>query len=248
MLSIKNGLMIGVMLLVIAGCSSGANGASATDSNGATAAQSTPPSDNSTTTTSTAATTTPDTNTMSSTTQTTNDNAGDPPKTGDDVAVITTNYGTIVFKFFPDKAPKSVANFKKLADSKFYDGTKFHRVIPRFMIQGGDPNTKGSDRNTYGTGGPGWSVDAEFSDIKHVRGIVSMARSSDPNSAGSQFFIMVAPYPSLDGQYSAFGHVVSGMDTVDKIVSLERDDRDDPVIGKEAVMKTVRIEKWPVKG
>jgi peptidyl-prolyl cis-trans isomerase B (cyclophilin B) len=169
------------------------------------------------------------------------------PKAGDEVAVIETNYGRIVFKFFPDKAPKHVANFKKLATSNFYDGTKFHRVIPRFMIQGGDPNSKGKDRSTYGMGGPKEHVQAEFNDIHHDRGIVSMARSGDPNSAGSQFFIMVAPNSGLDGQYSAFGQVVEGMDTVDKIVNLPRDERDDPNPGSEAVMKSVRIEKWPIK-
>jgi cyclophilin family peptidyl-prolyl cis-trans isomerase len=179
--------------------------------------------------------------------QTSNSNVGNPPKKGDKVAVIKTNYGTIVFKFFPDKAPKSVANFEKLAGSHFYDGTKFHRVIPNFMIQGGDPNSKGSDRSTYGMGGPGWKVPAEFSVIKHVRGIVSMARAQDPDSAGSQFFIMVAAAPSLDGQYSAFGHVIKGMDVVDKIVNLPRDERDDPLSGHEAVLESVRIEKWPLK-
>lgn len=179
--------------------------------------------------------------------QTTNENAANPPKSGENVAVIKTNYGTIIFKFFPDKAPKTVANFEKLARSHFYDGTKFHRVIPGFMIQGGDPNTKGSDRSTYGQGGPGYKVNAEFSFIKHVRGIVSMARTQDPNSAGSQFFIMVAAAPSLDEQYTAFGHVVKGMDVVDKIVNLPRDERDDPNPGHEAVVKSIRIEKWPVK-
>lgn len=238
--------------MFVAGCSGGSDTASAANSTNPT--PDTTPSATQPTTASaapaaaahTASATTPEPKSMTNSDQTTNDNAGNPPKNGDEVAVIDTNYGKIVFKFFPDKAPKSVANFKKLADAKFYDGTKFHRVIPGFMIQGGDPNSKGTDRSTYGMGGPGWHVDAEFSDINHVAGIVSMARSSDPNSAGSQFFICVAPASSLDGQYSAFGHVVKGMDVVNKIVNLERDSRDDPVPGKEAVMKSVRIEKWPI--
>lgn len=167
------------------------------------------------------------------------------PKDGDEVAVMETSLGRVVLMFFPDKAPHHVDNFKKLARKGFYDGTKFHRVIPGFMIQGGDPNTKKGDTSTWGMGGPGYSVDAEFNDVKHERGILSMARSSDPNSAGSQFFIMVAKYPSLDGQYSAFGKVVSGMDVVDKIVNLPRDANDRP--NTPPVVKSLKIVKWPVK-
>ena len=169
------------------------------------------------------------------------------PKVGEEVAVITTNQGKIVFKFFPDKAPRTVENFKRLAGQKFYDGIKFHRVIPGFMIQGGDPNTKGENRASYGLGGPGYQINAEFNDVHHGRGIVSMARSSDPNSAGSQFFICVADAGFLDHQYTAFGKVLSGMDVADKIVNLPRDEKDDPKPGNEAIMQTVRIEKWPVK-
>lgn len=168
-----------------------------------------------------------------------------PPKNGEDVAVIETNFGRIILKFFPNKAPNHVANFEKLANKKFYDGTKFHRVIPGFMIQGGDPYSK-TGAGPVGTGGPGYTVKAEFNDTKHTRGILSMARSQDPDSAGSQFFIMVAASPQLDGQYSAFGQVVQGMDVVDKIVNLPRDGSDKPT-PTEAVMKTVRIVKWPVK-
>lgn len=178
---------------------------------------------------------------------TTNDNVKDQPKAGDDVAVITTNYGTIIFKFLPDKAPQTVDNFKKLANQGFYNGSKFHRVIPGFMIQGGDPNSKGADRTSYGSGGPGYTVPDEFSDISHVRGIVSMANTGQPNSGGSQFFIVVKDSPFLDGKYSVFGYVVKGMDVADKIVALPRDPKDDPIIGHEAVMKSVKIEKWPVK-
>lgn len=167
------------------------------------------------------------------------------PKNGEKVAVIDTNMGRIILKFFPDKAPGHVKNFVKLAEKGFYDGTKFHRVIPKFMIQGGDPNTKTGD-GPAGTGGPGYQIDAEFNDTHHARGILSMARSSDPNSAGSQFFICVADAGFLDRQYTAFGQVVHGMDVVDKIVALPRNSQDMPTPG-EAVMKKVRIMTWPVK-
>lgn len=166
------------------------------------------------------------------------------PKNGDDIAILTTNRGTIVVKFFPQKAPKHVENFIKLAKKGFYDGTKFHRVIPGFMIQGGDPNTKSGDPSTWGTGGPGYTVSAEFNDIPHTRGILSMARAQDPDSAGSQFFIMHARYPSLDGQYSVFGQVIKGMDVVDKIVTTPRGENDRP--NTPQVLKKVVIKKWPV--
>ena len=135
------------------------------------------------------------------------------------VAELHTTAGEIDIRFFPDVAPNHVKNFVDLAEKGFYNGTKFHRIIPGFMIQGGDPNTISGSPATWGTGGSGKYVNAEFSSIKHKRGIVSMARSNDPNSASSQFFIMVADYPSLDNQYSAFGQVTKGMDVVDKIVS-----------------------------
>lgn len=169
------------------------------------------------------------------------------PKTGEEVAVLTTNLGTIELKFFPNLAPKHVANFKKLARSGFYNGTKFHRVIPNFMIQGGDPNSKDSNRANDGTGGPGWTVPAEFNKHPHSRGILSMARTADPNSAGSQFFITVAPTPQLDGQYTVFGQVIKGMDVVDKIVNLPRDPNDNPLAQNPAIVKSVKIVKWPVK-
>lgn len=169
------------------------------------------------------------------------------PKRGEEVAVIETNHGRIIVKFFPNKAPKHVAAFKSLAKKKFYDGTRFHRVIPGFMIQGGDPLSKGTDRSRYGTGGPGYTLPAEFNDIKHTPGILSAARTSDPNSAGSQFFLMHGTSPHLDRQYTVFGQVIKGMNVVEKIVNLPRDDRDAPLAGNEAVMKSVRIVKWPVK-
>lgn len=143
-------------------------------------------------------------------------------------AIIETKYGEIEIKFYPDAAPGHVENFTTLAKQGFYDGTIFHRVIPGFMIQGGDPNTKGPDKSTYGMGGPGGNVKAEFSKIPHKRGIVSMARSQDPDSAGSQFFIVVKDSNFLDGQYTVFGEVVMGMEAVDKIVSLPRNMKDLP--------------------
>lgn len=154
-----------------------------------------------------------------------------------EVAVITTPHGEIVVQFFPDLAPKHVESFKKLVKDGFYDGTAFHRVIPGFMIQGGDPNSKDADnRAAHGTGGPGYSIPAEFSDRKHTRGILSAARSQDPNSAGSQFFLCVADSPWLDDQYSIFGEVISGMEVADKIVAEERDPRDNPLKRMEVTM------------
>jgi len=148
------------------------------------------------------------------------------------LATIQTEAGDITIKFLYDKAPNHVKNFVDLAASGFYDGTFFHRVIPGFMIQGGDPNTKVSPPapgKAYGTGGNGNNhVKAEFNDVSHKRGIVSMARASDPNSASSQFFIVVKDSTFLDGQYSAFGEVVSGMDVADKIVNAPRGASDLP--------------------
>jgi peptidyl-prolyl cis-trans isomerase B (cyclophilin B) len=146
-----------------------------------------------------------------------------------EVAVLETSMGKIVLEFFPNAAPKHVANFKQLAKSGFYNGTKFHRVIPGFMIQGGDPNSKDNDRSNDGTGNSGTKVPAEFTSIPHKRGILSMARSQDPNSASCQFFIVVKDSNFLDNQYSAFGRVIEGMDVADKIVSVKRDERDNPL-------------------
>lgn len=145
-----------------------------------------------------------------------------------EIAVIETKFGKIEVEFFEDKAPGHVKNFKDLAKKGFYDGTIFHRVIPGFMIQGGDPNTKSDDRSNHGMGGPGYSIKAEFNDTPHKRGILSMARSSDPNSAGSQFYIVVKDSAFLDGQYTAFGKVLSGMTVADQIVNAPRDRRDNP--------------------
>ena len=146
-----------------------------------------------------------------------------------EIAVIETSLGNIEFELLEDVAPGHVQNFKDLANSDFYNGTTFHRVIPGFMVQGGDPNTKSDDRSSHGMGGPGHTIKAEFNDEPHVRGIVSMARSQDPDSAGSQFFVVVKDSDFLDGQYTAFGKVISGMDVADKIVDSPRDDRDNPI-------------------
>jgi peptidyl-prolyl cis-trans isomerase B (cyclophilin B) len=154
--------------------------------------------------------------------------------------IINTNFGKITFKSFPELAPETVRNFEKLAKDGFYDGTFFHRVIPGFMIQGGDPNTKSGEKSTWGTGGPGYSIKAEFSSRSHLRGIVSMARSQDPDSAGSQFFIVTADSTFLDRQYTVFGEVIEGMEVADKIVNLQRDGNDCPL--EEAKMLQVVVE------
>ena len=146
--------------------------------------------------------------------------------------------GDIVLKFFPDVAPGHVKNFTDLAKKGFYNGTTFHRVIPGFMIQGGDPNSKNPDRSMHGMGGPGHKVKAEFNSKPHKRGIVSMARSNDPDSAGSQFFICVADANFLDWQYTVFAEVVTGMDVADKVVSMKRDGNDNPF---ERVEMTVTV-------
>jgi cyclophilin family peptidyl-prolyl cis-trans isomerase len=156
-------------------------------------------------------------------------------------AVIETKFGNLSLRFFPDVAPNHVKNFIDLAKKGFYDGTLFHRVIPGFMIQGGDPNTRNPDPSKHGTGGPGYTLKAEFNDRPHKKGTLSMARAADPNSAGSQFFICVAPSSFLDKQYTVFGEVVSGMDVADKIVSQPRDKRDNP--NDRIEMKVRIVEK-----
>ena len=168
-----------------------------------------------------------------------------PPPTPGPRAIIKTKFGEIHIKFYPDVAPNHVENFIKLAKSGFYDGTIFHRVIPGFMIQGGDPNTKNSLRkDTYGQGGPKDEkgnpilLKAEFSDIPHKRGIVSMARASEPDTAGSQFFIVVEQSPFLDRKYTAFGEVTKGLGVADKILMLPRNDHDLP---NERIEITVTI-------
>ena len=171
-----------------------------------------------------------------------------------EVAIISTEFGDMVVDFFEGNAPKHVESFKLHAENGYYNGTIFHRVIPGFMIQGGDPNTKGENNASYGTGGHAakyygignqnesatWTLPAEFNSIKHREGILSMARANNPNSGGSQFFICAAEAPHLNGKYTVFGQVIEGIEIVDQIVNLPRDARDNP--NRRIEMK-VRIEK-----
>ncbi|MCH7561253.1 MAG: peptidylprolyl isomerase [Thaumarchaeota archaeon] len=154
-------------------------------------------------------------------------------------ASIETNFGKISFKLISELAPETVRNFEKLAKDGFYDGTLFHRIIPGFMIQGGDPNTKTDNKGSWGTGGPGYNIKAEFSSRSHLRGMVSMARSQDPDSAGSQFFIVTADSTFLDRQYTVFGEVTEGLDVVDKIINLKRDGNDCPLEKVQMIRVTV---------
>ena len=141
-----------------------------------------------------------------------------PMNPSSEVAVIKTNEGEMVIEFWSDAAPKTVENFKKLARSGFYDGTTFHRIVKGFMIQGGDPNSKDpAKENSFGQGGPGYKIKAEFNNHSHERGVISMARGPDPDSAGSQFFICLAPVPRLDGQYTTFGKLIKGDDVLEQI-------------------------------
>jgi len=175
-------------------------------------------------------------------------------KSEKEIAVITTQYGDMVIEFYNRAAPKHVESFKLHVKNGFYNGTIFHRVIPGFMIQGGDPNTKGNNKSIYGQGGhsakyygigledkpKSWNIPAEFNDIKHTRGILSMARSNDRNSAGSQFFICDAAASHLDAQYTVFGKVVEGLEIIDRIVNMPRDDNNNPL---SRVEMKVRLEK-----
>ncbi len=162
-------------------------------------------------------------------------------KMADTKAIIETKFGNIELRFFPDVAPNHVNNFIELARKGFYDGTTFHRIIPGFMIQGGDPHSKSPDKSTHGTGGPGYTLKAEFNDKPHKIGTLSMARSASPDSAGSQFFICVGDSKFLDRQYTVFGEVAEGMDVVNKIVSQSRDNSDNP--DERIEMKVKIIEK-----
>lgn len=141
------------------------------------------------------------------------------PKAADEVAVMETSKGRMVAEFWDKEAPLTVANFKKLARQGFYDGTGFHRIIKGFMIQGGDPKSKNPAASDLGTGGPGYTINDEFNDHAHVKGVLSMANVGQPNSAGSQFFIMHGTAPSLDHHYTGFGHLIAGMDVLDKIAN-----------------------------
>ena len=170
-----------------------------------------------------------------------------------EVGIISTQFGDMVVEFYERAAPKHVESFKLHAKSGYYNGTIFHRVIPGFMIQGGDLNTKGENKSIYGQGGHAakfygigkednpstWDIPAEFNDIKHTLGILSMARTSDPNSAGSQFFICAGDASHLDAKYTVFGKVIEGLGIIDKIVNMPRDNRDNPI---NRVEMTVSLE------
>jgi len=145
-----------------------------------------------------------------------------PTNSSNEVAVIKTSEGDMVIQFWTDAAPNTVENFKKLARQGFYDGTTFHRIVKGFMIQGGDPNSKDpAKENSYGQGGPGYNIKAEFNDHSHDLGVISMARSQDPDSAGSQFFICLGPVHRLDHQYTTFGKLIKGQDVLEKIGEIE---------------------------
>jgi peptidyl-prolyl cis-trans isomerase B (cyclophilin B) len=156
-----------------------------------------------------------------------------PAPNKEEVAVIETSAGDMVVQFWTDAAPEAIANFKKLAKSGFYNGTIFHRIVKNFMIQGGDPNSKDPAKEAiYGEGGPGYRIKAEFNDHPHERGVISMAREPDPDSAGSQFFICLAPVSRLDHQYTTFGKLIKGLDVLDKIgdtpVTMQHGERSKP--------------------
>ena len=170
----------------------------------------------------------------------------------ENVAVISTKFGDMVVEFYPDVAPMHVESFTILANEGYFDGTTFHRVIPGFVIQGGDPNSKNDDRLTHGTGGRAgkffgigdendsntWLIPQEFNEISHVKGVLSMARTNDPNSASSQFFICHDDANLLDNNYTVFGKVIDGLDVIDSVVNVDRDQNDNPL---DKVEMTVRI-------
>ncbi|HEX4706822.1 MAG TPA: peptidylprolyl isomerase [Candidatus Udaeobacter sp.] len=162
-----------------------------------------------------------------------------------EVAVIKTSEGEMVVQFWTDAAPQTIENFKKLARQGFYDGTIFHRIVKEFMIQGGDPNSKDpAKENSYGMGGPGYKINAEFNDHSHDRGVLSMARSADPDSAGSQFFICLAPVHRLDHQYTTFGKLIKGDDVLEKIgnTPVERNAQGEPSKPtKRVVIESIKI-------
>ncbi len=179
----------------------------------------------------------------------------DMPADGDEVAVLETDKGRIVVMFYPERAPKHVENFKSLVKAGFYDGTRFHRCIPGFMIQGGDPQSKDMAlADQWGSGGhmvdgKEVNVPAEFNDINHVKGVLSMARTTDPNSASSQFFIMHEAKAHLNGQYSAFGKTIVGQDVVDKIVMSPLKNMDGGTVFPDYAVKLKKatIVTWPIK-
>jgi peptidyl-prolyl cis-trans isomerase B (cyclophilin B) len=168
-----------------------------------------------------------------------------PMNSSNEVAVIKTSEGDMVVQFWTDAAPNTIENFKKLARKGFYDGTIFHRIVKGFMIQGGDPNSKDpAKENSYGEGGPGYNIKAEFNDHSHDRGVISMARGPDPDSAGSQFFICLAPVHRLDHQYTTFGKLIKGQDVLEKIgdIPVTRNSMGEPSKPtKRVVIESIKI-------
>jgi peptidyl-prolyl cis-trans isomerase B (cyclophilin B) len=168
-----------------------------------------------------------------------------PMNSSNEVAVIKTSEGDMVVQFWTDAAPNTVENFKKLARQGFYDGTIFHRIVKGFMIQGGDPNSKDPAKEiSYGQGGPGYNIKAEFNDHSHDRGVISMARGPDPDSAGSQFFICLAPVHRLDHQYTTFGKLIKGEDVLGKIgdTSVTKNSMGEPSKpSKRVVIESIKI-------
>jgi len=239
-----NTLVSAVVALALTACSPAGTTQPATSGTTTTSSSSTV--NETTATTSSAATTASATTGTTATTAAEENRPMDYYK--DKVAELHTSSGEIDIRFFPDAAPNHVKNFIDLAEKGFYNGTKFHRVIPGFMIQGGDPNTISGPPATWGTGGSGKHVDAEFNNIHHARGIVSMARAQDPNSASSQFFICVADSGFLDKQYTVFGQVTKGMDVADKIVSASRNAQDRPDSPTTIEKVVIRAAKDSEKG
>jgi peptidyl-prolyl cis-trans isomerase B (cyclophilin B) len=168
-----------------------------------------------------------------------------PMNSSNEVAVIKTNEGDMVLQFWTDAAPNTIENFKKLTRQGFYDGTIFHRIVKEFMIQGGDPNSKDpAKEDSYGQGGPGYNLHAEFNDHSHERGVISMARGQDPDSAGSQFFICLAPVHRLDHQYTTFGELIKGQDVLEKIgdIPVTRNSMGEPSKPtKRVVIESIKI-------
>ena len=165
------------------------------------------------------------------------------PATAHDMAVIETSAGTMTFRFYTDVAPLHASNFKRLANFGFYDGTTFHRVIPGFVIQGGDINSRDATRENDGSGGPGYTIDAEFNRRPHVKGSLAMARGGDPNSAGSQFYIALGRLAQLDNQYTVFGELVDGMATLERIAASATDSGNNPVYPQ----RMIRVRVGPVE-
>ena len=166
------------------------------------------------------------------------------PVTNNDIVIMNTSHGTLKFILYPDKAPNHCNNFKRLANSGFYDKTLFHRVIPEFIIQGGDILSRDDNFDNDGRGNPGWTIDQEFNDIEHKRGVLSMARGPDVNSAGSQFFICVASAKHLDNKYTAFGKVIDNENVLDIIMSIPSQTRQILISSKERIPENALVEDW----